>query len=269
MFHLTKMDSIIILFTLNLFCISNAFNYFDPSATSELFTRFFYKLSPSNTDFVSFRQVRKVHKRQSVVCNENTLMLNLATLEIKSPDRIISLATGGDFYEYCQRIKKNLGVTDALLKNCVPMERDNNLYIRLINGTRVFHNLSCSIDAKYWKILDKHMPCLTQLHEEFLECEGPDDWYEELRTACDNYESILKCNYIKVGELCGVEAANVINSVAKEVFDVILPKNLKCEINIESGLVPEAFKTSHGTKNHSKNTLLYLLLSFFVSVMSQ
>lgn len=232
----------------NIFYTTKALNYFDNSA-AEIFTRFFYKMSPSNTDFASIRRQDKLYKRQvnatPKVCDENTLMLNLATLEIKSPDRIISLASAGNFYEYCQKIKKNLAVTDALLTHCVPLEHENNLYVRLINGTRQFHNLSCTMDSKYRKGLEKYMSCLTQLHEEFLECEGPDDWYEELQELCDDYETILNCNYIKVSELCGLEAAHYMHAIAKEVFNVVLPKGVKCEVSKEPD-DPEAFKESLG-----------------------
>lgn len=274
-----KMDlrSKIFLFILflNIFPTIKALSYFDNSA-AEIFTRFFYKMSPSNTDFASLRRQNqnnqdKLRKRRTIttqrVCDENTLMLNLATLEIKSPDRIISMASAGNLYEYCQKIKKNLAVTDALLKQCVPLEHENNLYIRLINGTRQFHNLSCTIDSKYQKGLDKHMTCLTQLHEEFLECEGPDDWYEESRGICDEYETILSCNYIKVGELCGLEAAHYMHVIGKQVFDTVLPKGVKCEMSQEPSGVMEAFQESLGTHTQS-NVLFSVIFSILLHVIT-
>lgn len=258
----------ILILCFNIFSTTTALNYFDNSA-AEIFTRFFYKLSPSNTDFATYHRrshynQEKNYKRQvpQKVCDENTLMLNLATLEIKSPDRIISMASAGNLYEYCQKIKKNLAVTDALLKHCVPLERENNLYIRLINGTRRFHNLSCTIDSKYHKCLDTHMTCLTQLHEEFLECEGPDDWYEEPRGICAQYETILNCNYIKVSELCGLEAAHYLHLIAKEVFDTVLPKGIKCEASQEPDGVAEALKESLANKIYSNNALFYITFYF-------
>lgn len=254
---------------LSIISTTMALNYFENSA-ADIFTRFFYKMSPSNPDFASYRlqnqhNTDKLHKRQVVqkVCDENTLMLNLATLEIKSPDRIISMASAGNFYEYCQKIKKNLAVTDALLKHCVPLERENNLYIRLINGTRQFHNLSCTIDSKYHKCLDNHMTCLTQLHEEFLECEGPDDWYEEPRGICDKYETILNCNYIKVSELCGLEVAHYVHVIAKEVFDTVLPKGIKCEIRQEPDGVTAAFKENMANSIYSSD-VLYLVILYII-----
>ncbi|XP_063702412.1 uncharacterized protein LOC134832350 [Culicoides brevitarsis] len=224
-------------------------------------------MSPSNMEFSELRRQNaqlKV-KRQTRICDENTLMLNLATLEIKSPDRIISMTSAGNFYEYCQKIKKNLVVTDALLKHCVPLEQDDNLFIRLINGTRKFHNLTCSVDSKYHKCLDKHMTCLEQLHEEFLECEGPDDWYEETRGICEKYQTILNCNYFKVSELCGLEAAHYIHLITIDVFDSVLPKEVKCNVSREPEGVTEALTDNQSNKIHFDCilclTIFYLIYS--------
>lgn len=62
-----------------------------------------------------------------------------------------------------------------------------------------------------------------------MDCEGPADWYEKtnITTVCKCYIDILNCNYVKTGELCGLELAHYMRHLTIDVFKPIIPKKCK------------------------------------------
>lgn len=62
-----------------------------------------------------------------------------------------------------------------------------------------------------------------------MDCEGPADWYEKtnITTVCKCYVDILNCNYVKTGELCGLELAHFMRHLTIDVFKPIIPKKCK------------------------------------------
>lgn len=111
------------------------------------------------------------------ICDENKLLLKLASLQIINPERILLyLIHNGNVLESCDKISKSLKLIENDEKNCKPLENDN-LYMMLLNGLNVANNCFC-MNEKFLKIFKKNENCYKELYEEYIDCEGPADWFE-------------------------------------------------------------------------------------------
>lgn len=179
-------------------------------------------------------------------CDENQLMLQLAKLYIISPERIILQLTCSTVTEMCKELKLVLNKLNQQFQTCVPLPKEN-LYMKLLAGAHVLHEKVCeSEDAclrefmVYWYKFSKHntivlldvgksQDCLRLLRSDYMDCEGPADWYEKTNetVVCKCYVDILNCNYVKTGELCGLELAHYMRHLTIDVFRPIIPKKCK------------------------------------------
>lgn len=252
-----KINNIFQIFLIIFIVNSNTFAFNYAPKSTEFITRFFYKFVPSSSAYHTDQRSYKRHTPE--ICDDNKLMLTLAMLLINSPDRIITLISAGNLSDYCTKIKSSLSTVDGMLESCTPLEKANNLYIRLFNGTRSLYNMSCTCDGEFRKKYDEYQICYNQLHEELMECEGPDDWYEDSKqeAVCKNYEIVLTCNYVKISELCGLEAAHLMHLVAKDVFNAVLGENINCHMDVEPIGLAESFTVA------SKRLFLYNHYSWF------
>lgn len=186
--------------------------------------KFFFKLKDDTPELYRSQDTAHKHHKRDInhaICDDNQLLLHLANLDIIGPDRIVTLITGSNINDFCQRINTTLEAVDRELQNCVVLSRAN-LYIRLLNGTQIANRMLCTNNS----LRDgykKYEECIQQLHEEYLECEGPEDWFEDLHVdrVCDVYESIINCNYFKTAELCGLEAAHYTHALEREIFKAV------------------------------------------------
>ena len=70
----------------------------------------------------------------------------------------------------------------------------------------------------------KQQICYEELYQEYLECEGPDDWFENSNstTVCIEFEAILNCYYVKTAELCGLKSAHLLRNIFIDVHEAVL-----------------------------------------------
>lgn len=79
--------------------------------------------------------------------------------------------------------------------------------------------------------------CIHDLHEEYVDCEGPADWFEKSdqsaicqlvwnfffidhnKVSFRIYQDILNCQYVKTAELCGLQAAQTLRCFSKDVLN--------------------------------------------------
>lgn len=106
---------------------------------------------------------------------------------------------------------------------------NNSLYIRLYEGTKKFNSLFC-LNQEFKKKILTYVTCFNDLREEFIDCEGEGDWYENSNSTsvCDTFKTIIECDYTRTAEECGDEAAFILTCLSKTVFETVLIP--KCEL---------------------------------------
>lgn len=104
-------------------------------------------------------------------------MLALANLQIVNPERIILLLTSNtNNYEVCNKMSIALKNVELSQKHCKPLE-DNNLYMLLLHGLTMAHIQYCK-NNEFRNAFMENIECYKELHEEYIDCEGPADWFE-------------------------------------------------------------------------------------------
>ncbi|KAJ6633822.1 hypothetical protein Bhyg_17895, partial [Pseudolycoriella hygida] len=186
-----------------------------------------------------------------VICDENKLMLRLATMKVISPERIVLMFTTDNLLDLCRKLDANINEVKHEYKSCVPLKRDN-LYWMLFQGVETMHSkvCNCTKPGKLLKNLLDNRDCIVELREEYIDCEGPADWFEkENRTnLCEIYHDILNCQFVKTAELCGMDVAYSLRILTKTVFDGSLL--VKCNVgeppNIDSPMPNDGKGISSG-----------------------
>ncbi|TMW51494.1 hypothetical protein DOY81_003399 [Sarcophaga bullata] len=164
-------------------------------------------------------------------CDEKQLILQLARLYVTSPERIVLLLTSISLRNTCERVSDILHNINQTLTECVPLAHDN-LYMRLTCGLDYFNTQIClntmHSDKSFLRI---QRECISELHEDLLECEGPPDWFEKSNkeVVCEYYQDIINCNYIKAAMLCGLKPAVMLRTFTSEVINRIL--TFKCKLS--------------------------------------
>lgn len=162
-------------------------------------------------------------------CDENQLMLNLANLQITSPERIILQITGTRKpYDVCDKVLKMINNTLRGQRECHPLEPDN-LYVKLFRGLEMFVSAYCR-DDQFQRSFNHHLDCYNELHEEYIDCEGLPDWFENSNKSklCLVFRDIVECEYTKSAKLCGLSAAHLLYNLTLQVFPVTL--RIQCEL---------------------------------------
>lgn len=128
-----------------------------------------------------------------------------------------------------------------------------------MNGTQVVNRYLC-LNQHFRESFEKSLHCYRSLHEEIIDCEGPEDWYESQNGShvCDAMSQILTCNYQKIAQLCGLKAAHFFHLLSREIFFGVLQKS--CDLAGEPN-VPAALVASDGCSHEG-----FLILNSFVTV---
>jgi hypothetical protein len=77
------------------------------------------------------------------LCDENKLLIQIAALQVVSPDRMISMLSTDNIIDFCRRIEMTIAVNAKEEKHCKPLPKDN-LYVKLLQGFRVFSDTICN-----------------------------------------------------------------------------------------------------------------------------
>lgn len=119
---------------------------------------------------------------------ENVLLNALGQLEISGPENVMTYVT---LESSCKKLKPHLIVFERYRKD-LP---DKMLYVRLFKAVKKFYSIYCGRDERFQKLFAKWQDQLQGLHEQFVDCEGDPDWYEEsnVTNLCENAINIVNC----------------------------------------------------------------------------
>ncbi|CRK87300.1 CLUMA_CG001102, isoform A [Clunio marinus] len=120
--------------------------------------------------------------------SENVLLNGLAQLEISSPENIMTYIT---HESPCKKLKPYVNAFKRYRHN-LP---SNSLYVRLFKAVEKFRSIYCTNEDKYRRIFLQHQDELISLHEQFADCDGKPDWYENMNASnlCEDAKNILNC----------------------------------------------------------------------------
>lgn len=152
---------------------------------------------------------------------------------------------------------------------CKNLGKDS-LYMKLLDGAKKFHSVYCLTESFQKEMMTYHQ-CYQDLREDFIDCEGTVDWFEESNSSdvCETYKSIVECNYIITVEACGDEAAFLLTCLSKPIFNtVLIPKcNFPEFPDLENLRKSEELKAfaEIGSSADMKSLSIYLSVFIFVA----
>lgn len=217
---------------------------------------FFHKFDGSMKKRSS--EINEFNNSSKNLCDENKLMLNLASMGITSPERILLFVTSTKTpYEVCEKLEHFINTTKIDQMNCVLMDGSNNLYQMLLNGIKALYSDYCR-NEDFYKKFNKHTICYQELNEEFIDCEGPADWFENSNktNSCSILNEVLECGFIKTAEICGNDAANLFKCLSSYVIQ----KSMK--FNCSKDFPNEFQKITNGAELNNKKMIFYWIVSF-------
>lgn len=142
-------------------------------------------------------------------------MLNaLGQLKISAPENIMTYIT---LESPCKKLKPYINVFERYRKD-VP---DKKLYVRLFNAIQNFHSVYCGRDERYRKMFSQQQEELLKLHENFEDCEGEPDWYENgnATVRCVNARNIMNCYSETLRIEIGSRVARAWNCIFERVIN--------------------------------------------------
>ncbi|XP_055910646.1 uncharacterized protein LOC129945009 isoform X2 [Eupeodes corollae] len=162
------------------------------------------------------------------MCDENQIMLQLAKIYIISPERVLILLTSDSLQETCKDISKAMVKINKTQSGCIPLSSEN-LYMKLLKTLKFFDASFCQSDSRLKKKINQIGDCLSELREEFLDCEGSPDWYENMNDTirCHVLNDITNCIYVRTAMLCGLEPAAVIRGFTSELLQQAFPQSVR------------------------------------------
>lgn len=118
---------------------------------------------------------------------ERVLLNALGNLQISGPEDVMTYIT----VDSCKDLKRFLD-TFVRYQDCLGEE---HLYVRLAKAIRKFHSFYCGRDERYRKLFSQFQDELLGLHEQFVDCEGPPDWFENSNKTnrCSEAKSVMNC----------------------------------------------------------------------------
>lgn len=118
----------------------------------------------------------------------NVMLRELAELGVSRPEDVMSFVTND---LACKELKPHVRSFERYCKH-VP---DKKLYVRLFKAIRSFYSIFCRGDERYRKLFTQWQEELLSLHEQFVDCEGPPDWYENGNATmlCSEAANIRNC----------------------------------------------------------------------------
>lgn len=156
--------------------------------------------------------------KTSIRKGENVLLNALGQLEISGPENIMSYIT---LESPCRRLKPYLNVYEKHRRD-IP---EKNLYVRLFKAIKKFHSMYCGREERYRKLFSQYQDELLSLHEQFVDCDAPPDWFENTNTSsvCKDAESVMKCYVetlrVEIGEVAAKAWKCIFTQVLQELMD--------------------------------------------------
>ena len=192
---------------------------------------------------------------------ENVMVNALGQLQVSGPENIMAYIT---LESPCKKLKSSLNVFARYHKNV----DDKNLYIRLFKAIKKFHSIYCGPDERYRKLFSEYQDELLGLHEQFVDCDGDPDWFENPNNTklCADAESVVNC-YVQSLKL---EIGEVVSKAWKCIFTQVLNEVLLSPCNFltkHKGINSHEVFGSRSSSISYSNPMLLLLL-FVILVMS-
>lgn len=152
----------------------------------------------------------------------NVLMIGLGELEISAPENVMTYIT---FESPCKTLKPQIKRFERY-RNILP---DNKLYVRLFKAIEKFHSMYCGRDERYRKLFSQWQEELLGLHEQFVDCEGAPDWYENSNTTilCSDARNIMNCYAESIKVEIGIDAAKAWKYLFRSVLNEAMIKRCK------------------------------------------
>lgn len=157
-------------------------------------------------------------------CDENRLMQYLAQMQVINPESVVQLASSDDPEATCEKLATSIDKLNEFFKSC-NLENKKDVYVRLTRGIDTLNEKLCN-DKNFKENYASHSECYRSLNEEFKDCDGPADWYEDNDTKllCKNFKDIINCYYTKTVAICSKDAAHLIRDLARNVMGKTLAR---------------------------------------------
>lgn len=144
------------------------------------------ELKPPQSPEWMKQKVERTKNSSRAYFAERVLFNALGNLEISAPEDVMTLIR----LDSCKNLKRFVDTFERYQDLC-----EENLYVRLAKAIRKFHSIYCGRDERYRKLFSQYEDELLGLHEQFVDCEGPPDWYENMNKTnrCIEANSIINC----------------------------------------------------------------------------
>lgn len=161
------------------------------------------------------KEMLERHSNNSVGrTGENVLLNALGQMEVSGPENIMNYITHNSA---CKELRRHIIVFERYRAH-LP---DDELYVRLFKAIESFHAIYCGKDERYRKLFSRWQDELLGLHEQFVDCEGQPDWYENpnATTRCADAKVIMMCNVNSLRLEIGESVAKAWKFIFKSVLD--------------------------------------------------
>lgn len=198
--------------------------------------------SPQAPDWME-RMIRENSNKSLSRESENVLLNALGQLQISGPENIMTYITKDT---PCKKLKPSLKIFEKYEKD-LPQTQ---LYVRLFRAVRKFYLLYCGKDERYRKVLLRYESELIGIREQFIDCEGSPDWYDNLNSTkrCAEANDVLKCDYETLRSEIGVRASKAFSCIFKSVLE---------ETMIQTCNLTTVSFESAGSSNEFSATILF------------
>lgn len=186
---------------------------------------------------------------------ENVLLNSLGHLKISAPEHVMTYIT---LDSSCKMLKPSLNVFEKHRKDV----SDKQLFVRLFKAIRKFRSVYCGRDERYRKLFGPLQDVLIGLHEQFEDCEGRPDWYENANATvrCADARNIMNC----YGEALRVEIGSAAERAWKCIFKPVVNEAMIQPCNFLTSQTDDSFDGFSGGAKSTKLAALVLIATFIV-----
>lgn len=215
------------------------------------------KLSPHRTS-EWMEQIIQVNSNKSNQRNgENVLVNALGHLGISAPEHVMTYVT---LESPCKKMKPHLNVFERY-QDDVP---DKKLYVHLFKAVRKFYSIYCGRDERYQKLFSKWQDQLLRLHEQFIDCDGAPDWYENsnVTNLCESARNVVNC----YSESLTMETSKSVAKAWKCLFQSVLNEAMLKPCQFSSSRREFSFEDVFSSAGNSRNLnviFIYLFATLF------
>lgn len=186
--------------------------------------------------------------------SENILLNALGHLQISCPEDIMAFI---QMQSSCSDIKPYLKVFERNHKDL----SDDQLFVRLFKAVEKFYAIFCGKNERFRRIFIEHEAELKGLHEQFADCQGAPDWYENKNSSlrCTEAANIVKCY--------GESLRNEINESTARAFVCLLEQVLNVTMTGPCSFTTVAIDLSFHSSSASNSSEFIAIILFFTLVV--